>query len=446
MTEFSTLRIMTFAVVAAALVGGAVAVVVSLTTINGDSGAATPSSGNMAVATAPVVRTNLAVAVQTGGSIGYAGSYTVSAPSGSSAQQIAQAEQVVSQDRLTLNVDDVAKNQAKVQLDVSALRGDQATLATLRATAVVPGTTYTSLPHPGEVIRQGQSVYGVSGEPVLLLYGSIPAYRAFYVGMPDGLDVVQLTRDLVALGFGDGTAPSARFTSATAAAVARWQRAADLPATGEILLGQIVFEPGPIRITSVNPTVGSSVGEGGAGGGTVLSATSTRPIVLVNLDVSQEYQVKPGNNVSIVLPDGTTTVPGKIESVGTVATCPGGGGIGTGNGGTSADQSPCQSGGSGNSNSDPTVLVTVAFEQTPALAKLDQAPVDVNITTQRADGVLAVPVDALLALAGGGFGVDVVSGHATHLVGVATGLYTSSMVQVSGEGLAVGTRVEVPAT
>ena len=49
-----------------------------------------------------------------------------------------------------------------------------------------PGTTYTWLPQVGQVIRQDQRVYAVSGEPVPLLYGSIPAYRAFYVGMPDG--------------------------------------------------------------------------------------------------------------------------------------------------------------------------------------------------------------------------------------------------------------------
>jgi peptidoglycan hydrolase-like protein with peptidoglycan-binding domain len=437
-TELSTRRIVAIAAIAGALVGGAVAGTVAAYATNGGPGAVLPTDGRSSVATAPVVRTNLAAAVQVGGSIGYAGSYTVTAPSGTSAQQIAQAEQVVSQDRLGLTADEVARDGAKVQIDVTALRDDQNTLATLRATAMNPGTTYTSLPQPGQTIRQDQPVYGVSDEPVLLLFGSIPAYRAFYVGMSDGSDVFELTHDLIVLGFGSGLTPSAHFSSATAAAVVRWQRAVGLPATGEILLGQVIFEPGPLRVTSVNPSVGASVG------GAVLSATSTRPIVIVDLDVSQEYLVTTGNDVSIVLPNGTTTVLGRVASVGSVATCPGGGGIGTGSGGASADQSPCQSGGSGNS-ATPTVTVTVTFDHTPALARLDQAPVNVNITTQRADHVLAVPVNALLALAGGGFGVDVVSGHATHLVGVTTGLYTSSLVQVSGAGLVVGSRVEVPA-
>ena len=55
----------------------------------------------------------------------------------------------------------------------------------------------------------------------------------------------------------------------------------------------------------------------------MLTATGTTPIVTVDLDVTQEYLVKPGDAVSIVLPDGTSTVGGHIETVGNVATCPG---------------------------------------------------------------------------------------------------------------------------
>ena len=80
----------------------------------------------------------------------------------------------------------------------------------------------------------------------------------------------------------------------------------------------------------------------------MLTATSTTPVVTVDLDVTQEYLVKPGDAVSVVLPDGTSTVRGHVETVGTVATCPGGGGTGTGTGGGtggggSAGQSPCSS-------------------------------------------------------------------------------------------------------
>jgi len=164
----------------------------------------------------------------------------------------------------------------------------------------------------------------------------------------------------------------------------------------------------------------------------------------VALDVTQEYLVKPGDVVTVVLPDGTSTVGGHVESVGDVATCPGGGSGGNGGNGP-ADQSPCSSSGS-NSNSSPTVALTISLDKTPPGARLDQAPVNVNITTQRADHVLAAPVNALLALEGGGFGVDVVNGNTTRLVGVSTGLYDSTLVQISGSGISAGTLVEVPSS
>ena len=514
----------------------------------GGGGGPAASGGGGSVATAPVVRTTLTNTVQEGGSIGYQGSYTVAAPSGTSASALSQQGQAVAADEQALSADEQAVSdavaagrqavaaarvnvstgkstlaadqatektacagagassqacsqdeqqvstdqtqltqarqqlgsaessaktgddtaQGKVGADQVKLAGDRATLATDRESAVNPGTAYTWLPAAGAVIRQDQRVYAVSGVPVPLLYGSIAAYRAFYEGMSDGGDVAELTRDLIALGYGSGLAQSDHYSAATAAAVDRWQKALGLPVTGEILLGGVVFEPGPIRVTSVTPTVGASVGGGGGGsgagavgggggGGTVLTATGIKPVVTLDLAVTQEYLVKPGDAVSVVLPDGTSTVGGRVESVGAVATCPGGGGTGTATGGStsstggggSGGQSPCSSTGSnggGGSNSSPTVTVTIGLDHTPRGAALDQAPVNVNITSQRAANVLAVPVNALLALSGGGFGVQVVTGRASHLTGVTTGLYSSTLVQVSGPGIRAGLRVAVPSS
>jgi multidrug efflux pump subunit AcrA (membrane-fusion protein) len=389
-----------------------------------------------------------------------AGAGASSAACSQDAQQVRQDQAQLVQGRQQLAAaqstakSDGDQGQAKVGADQVRLAGDQASLASLQATAVSPGTTYTWLPQPGEVIRQDQPVYSVSDVPVPLLYGSVPPYRAFYSGMPDGTDVGELTGDLIALGFARGLTRSDHYSPATAAAVERWQRKLGLPPTGEILLGEVVFEPGPIRVTSVMPSVGSPVGSdssgaggggaaGGGGGGAVLTATGTTPVATVELPVTQEYLVKAGNAVTVVLPDGTTTVGGHVKTVGAVATCGSGSGTG-GAGGSSADQSPCSSGGS---NSTPTVTVTITLDSTVAGATLDQAPVNVNITSQRADNVLAVPVNALLALAGGGFGVDVVTnGGAVRLTGVTTGLYSSTLVQVSGPGITAGTRVQVPSS
>ena len=56
-------------------------------------------------------------------------------------------------------------------------------------------------------------------------------------------------------------------------------------------------------------------------------------------------------------------------------------------------------------------------------------------------GVLAVPVSALLALAGGGYGLEVVEPSGAHrLVGVRTGLFAGTLVQVSGPGSRPGPR------
>jgi hypothetical protein len=384
MAELTTRQVAAVTVAAGALAGAVVAGAVIAVAGSGNSnGTATPSGGSSQVATAPVVRTGLSTTVQVGGSIGYSGAYTITALAGG-------------------------------------------------------GGVYTWLPQPGQVIKQGQPLYSVGNQPVPLLYGSIPAYRAFNAGMSDGPDVGQLNRALTALGYGTGLTPSDNYSSATAAAVERLQRALGLPTTGAIPLGGVFFEPGPVRVTSVAPSLGAP--SQGAGS-TVLTATSPAPVVTVDLDVSEEYLVKTGDAVTVVLPDGVTTVSGRIQAVGTVATCPGGGGVGAGAGGSS----PCESGGSGNT-STPTVTVAVTLNSIPPGAAYDQAPVNVNITTQTVDNVLAVPVNALLALQGGGYGVDVVTGKTSHLASVTTGLYSNTLVQVSGSGITAGTQVEVPSS
>ena len=118
---------------------------------------------------------------------------------------------------------DYDQNQAKVVSDKTRLQGDEASLASLQASAANPGATYTSLPQVGGIIREDKPVYSLSDEPVPLLYGAIAAYRAFYVGMSDGADVGQLTHDLISLGYGAGLTESDQYSAATATAVERWR-------------------------------------------------------------------------------------------------------------------------------------------------------------------------------------------------------------------------------
>jgi multidrug efflux pump subunit AcrA (membrane-fusion protein) len=79
-------------------------------------------------------------------------------------------------------------------------------------------------------------------------------------------------------------------------------------------------------------------------------------------------------------------------------------------------------------------------------ATLDQAPVTVSVVDRQVHGVLAVPVTALAALAGGGYGVWVDRPGPRHLVPVTTGLFATSLVEVQGAGLSAGDEVEVPSS
>jgi multidrug efflux pump subunit AcrA (membrane-fusion protein) len=73
----------------------------------------------------------------------------------------------------------------------------------------------------------------------------------------------------------------------------------------------------------------------------------------------------------------------------------------------------------------------------------------VEIITNTVRNALVVPVNALLALAGGGYAVEVVGSDGRHrLVPVSTGLFDDAdgLVQVTGSELAAGQRVVVPAS
>jgi multidrug efflux pump subunit AcrA (membrane-fusion protein) len=347
--------------------------------------------------------------------------------------QLTQAQQqlTTAQSTATLDRD---QNQAKVLADQTKLTGDQATLASLQATELNPGTAYTSLPQVGDVIKDDQPVYSVNNEAVPLLYGSLPDYRAFSDGMSDGADVGELTADLIALGDGAGLTQSNHYSTATAAAVERVQNALGLPATGEILLGAVVFEPGPIRVTSVTPSVGESVagggggGSGSGGGGSVLSATSTTRQVSIALDATDQSEVAVGDKVTIALPNNENT-PGVISSVGTVATTP--------SSSSSASSGP----------SSPTITVLVNPTDPAATGTWDQASVNVTITTGSVTNALVVPVAALRAQPTGGYALEVVGAEGIHhLMSVTLGLFDDAdgLVQVTGTDLAAGERVVVP--
>jgi hypothetical protein len=284
--------------------------------------------------------------------------------------------------------------------------------------------TITALPGVGHVVRQGQVLYRVNGAPVVLLYGRTPAYRNLAEGTSasdvTGPDVAQLNNDLAALGY-PAPAGSDEFSWQTKVAVEDFQADLGVRQSGALPLGQVVFLPSAARITAAQGTLGGPAQPGQP----VLKASSTARRVTIALDAAQQSEVKAGDGVTITLPSGRTT-PGVVSSVGTVATAGGGSG-----------------------GSAPTVTVEITPTNPAATGTVDQAPVQVSITTGTAAGVLVVPVNALVALSSGGYAVEEVAAHRVHhLVPVTTGLFddAAGLVQVSGPGLAAGQHVVVPAS
>jgi hypothetical protein len=289
--------------------------------------------------------------------------------------------------------------------------------------------TVTALPVVGQVVTQGQVLYRMDGSPVVLLYGTTPAYRSLAEGAlasdVAGTDVAELNADLVALGDATSTeipVGSDEFTWWTKDALEKLQAALGVTQTGRLTWGQAVFLPTAARITTVAATLGASAQPGQP----VLTATSTTRQVSIALDADQQSEVAVGDKVTITLPDNQTT-PGVISSVGTVATAPA----------------------AGSADSTPTIIVLVNPTDPTATGSWDQAPVNVTITTAIANDALVVPVDALLALAGGGYAVEVSGAEGLHrLVAVTLGLFDDAdgLVEVTSSSLAAGQRVVVPAT
>jgi hypothetical protein len=329
------------------------------------SAAASPGAGRLgATATAPVTRQDLSAVTPVAAALGYAGSYTVSGQGGG---------------------------------------------------------TLTWRPPAGQVISQGQVLYRVdNGSPVVLLYGTVPDWRALAEGA-SGADVSQLNHDLVALGDAGGAGVGAAgwdyYSAETGYGVRRLEEQLGvLFPPGSLALGQVVFEPAAVRVAQVTGSLG------GPASGPVLQATSDERVVMIALDVAQEQEVKAGDAVSVTLPDGMST-PGVVSSVGKVATTT-----------------------SGQGQNGPATTIPVAVTLTdPAAGSLDQAPVTVYITTATARGVMAVPVTALLARSPGRYVVEVVGPVNTRqYVPVTPGIFddSSGLVQVTG-ALRPGQRVVV---
>jgi len=320
------------------------------------------------------------------------------------------------------------------------------TRTTLVETKTVPGTLGYGDPAPinaagtgiltriapvGSTVKRGKPLFRVDERPVVALYGSLPQYRTLRIGA-DGADVRQLERNLAALGY-TGFPVDDTYTAATATTVRTWQGNLGLPQTGTVQLGQVVFTPGPIRIAQHTGRVGDAIGAGSSEGrAPVLTYTRTTRQITVELEVADRALAVEGRTVTVTVP-GRRALKGKISQVGTIATAPT----------TTPDGPSSAPDGTSAAASDARIEVTVTIANQKALGSLDAAPVDVDFVSNKRTGVLAVPVAALLALAKGGFGVQIVAGDTMRIVAVKTGMFAAGQVEVSGNAIATGMTVGV---
>ena len=304
------------------------------------------------------------------------------------------------------------------------------------------GGTFTWLPSVGAIIGRGGTLWRIDDLPVVLMYGSVPAYRTLKQGVSDGPDVSELNENLIDLGFDPygAIADDEAFGEATTAAVKRWQQADGLPETGEVQLGRIVFAPGARRVTDVKVTLGqdppgattpsdntphkhksptkhkrkpakqepaqddqkpatdegakddpgkeSPSAEAGAGE-VVLTTTSTQQIVQLKVKPEQQQLARLGETVAVQLPGGEDA-PGRVTEVGTVAS-------------EASSSAGEPKGGSGESG-ESTIPVTIALEH--HVANLDEAPVSVELLKSIRRNVLTVPATALIATGGSDYAVE----------------------------------------
>lgn len=302
-------------------------------------------------------------------------------------------------------------------VDTQTLTGKLGYGAAVPLTTTATGTV-TWLPEPGTTVRRGQQLLRADEQPVVLLYGPVPMFRDLAEGAK-GSDVHQLEKNLSALGYRGFTVDD-NFSAATTAAVKRWQKDLQLPETGVVERWRVVYAPGPVRIAQRLVRVGASAT------GDVLSYTGNTRIVTIRADAGEVGWAAKGVRVTVVLPGGGT-VAGKVSGVAPADT----------------DQQHSEQAGP---DAGGGTVVTVAIADQDALGKLDAGPVEVRYTAKERKGVLTVPVAALLALAEGGYGLEVVdpATRTSHIVPVTVGMFAGGRVEVSGAGITAGTTVGMP--
>lgn len=289
------------------------------------------------------------------------------------------------------------------------------------------GGTVTRLTDQGATVGRGDVLFRVDEQPVVLLSGVVPMYRDLGPGA-SGVDVNQLEANLAALGYA-GFAADDEYDSSTAEAVSAWQEDIGAALTGTVARGYVVFVPAGGRVDTLRSGVGDVVAPGTA----ILDITGSDQVVNLEVEVDDRDRFAVDTAVTVLLPGGDE-VTGSVSSATVVEVGP---------------QSPDgASGGEGggeaaNTDTEPVVLVEIALAES-APDELVGSPVEVVVGVDERTDVLLVPVTALLALAEGGYGLEVVADDGSaSIVAVETGLFAEGKVEVDSPDIADGTVVGV---
>lgn len=277
----------------------------------------------------------------------------------------------------------------------------------------------SELPEVDDVPSFDAPVFLIDDEPVFLMQGDLPQYRDFKPSMKDGPDVLQLEESLSKMTFIDNSniTVDEDYTSATQDAMDRLYEHYGYEAPDDFPIGTILFVPEPFRVDELDVDRGQLFN-----GGAVFGATSPNYKVVVNVDSKRLQYFTEGVEATVELPSG--------EKV-----------LGVVKGGTREVQGSFNS---ANSNeSDVTIEVEIELKESVDDQYPEGAPVAVSVTKDEFKDVTVVPVNALVAVAGGGFAVDVWNGSSGDLVAVEIGADVDGLVAITGE-IEAGQQVVVP--
>lgn len=280
--------------------------------------------------------------------------------------------------------------------------------------------TITRLVDQGAAVERGAELFRVDERPVTLLYGRVPMFRDLGPG-DTGVDVGQLETNLAELGYGGFTVDD-QYTSSTAGAVRAWQADTGAAPTGTVARGDVIFVPEGGQVDELRARVGDVVEPGRA----ILDITGTDQVASLEADVDDRDRFEVGTAVTVVLPGGDD-VAGTVSATAVVDVAPEGAGGEAG----------------GDTETESVLQVEIAVNEA-APDEFIGASVDVVAAVDERTDVLFVPVNALLALSEGGYGLEIVDDDGTtSIVAVETGLLGGGRVEVTSPDIAEGTVVGV---